>query len=86
MSFVYFRFSIRAIASIVTTEKGFIVHPKDTQRPRGNVGEFEHIYVFNHTNAIASLSPFEYRKGRSTHDGIAGIRLILPLKTTGQNK
>lgn len=74
---------LRAVDS-VTTEKGFIAHPNDTQRPSRNMGEFEYISVFNHTNATTSLSSLECRKGSSNHNGLAGTRLILPLKTAGQ--
>ena len=75
---------LRAVASIVITEKGFTAHPNDAQRPRRNMGELEYVCVFNHTNATISLNSLESRKGSPNHNGIAGISSLLPRKTTGE--
>lgn len=48
------------------------------------MGELEYVCVFNHTNATISLNSLESRKGSSNHNGIAGIRPLLPWKTTGE--
>lgn len=49
------------------------------------MGELEYVCVFNHANATLSLNSLESRKGSSSHNGIAGIRPLLPRKTTGKN-
>ena len=79
MSFAH----LRAVAAVVVTEKGFIAHP--WLRGQGGIWVSLNTSVFLTMQMPLSLNSLESRKGSSSHNGIAGIRPLLPRKTTGKN-